>query len=157
MADCEFSFDSSSGLPGTTYTLNLLRGEKTPPRGIEFPSETHALIYQQFAAAREISSWREFDLIILNKMAGLEVLIREGWDAIAKSSMVIENKRGTPIENPMLRVIDTLTRQQLAMVRSISLGVTASKPSDLNAGGKTVGDMKSEDDLKTAELLTLIG
>ena len=81
----------------------------------------------------------------------------DGWDAIARSSMVIENKRGTPIENPMLRVIDTLTRQQLAMVRAISLGVTASKPADLNAGGKTVGDMKSEDETKTAELLTLLG
>jgi hypothetical protein len=33
----------------------------------------------------------------------------------------------------------------------------ASKPADLNAGGKTVGDMKSEDKLKTAELLTLLG
>jgi hypothetical protein len=81
-------------------------------------------------------------------MAGLEVLIRDAWDVIGKSSMVIENKRGTPIENPMLRVIDGLQRQQLAMVRSISLGVTASKPADLNAGGKMVGDMKSEDETK---------
>ena len=71
--------------------------------------------------------------------------------------MVVANKRGTLVANPMVNVVDGLQRQQLAMVRSISLGVTASNPADLNAGGKTVGDITSEDELKTATLLTLLG
>jgi len=35
--------------------------------------------------------------------------------------MMIENKRGTPIPNPFLSVIDTLERRQLAVIRSMSL------------------------------------
>jgi len=34
---------------------------------------------------------------------------------------VIFNDRGTPIENPLFRIIDTLTRQQMAVIRSMSL------------------------------------
>ena len=39
---------------------------------------------------------------------------------------MVENKRGTPIPNPLLSIIDTRERRQLAVIRSMSLNQTAS-------------------------------
>ena len=50
--------------------------------------------------------------------------------------MMIENKRGTPIPNPFLSVIDTLERRQLAVIRSMSLNQTASDPRTINGSAK---------------------
>jgi hypothetical protein len=51
------------------------------------------------------------------------------------SGPLIKNKRETLIENPLLRVIDTLQRQQLAIIRSMSLNQTESDPRTLNQTG----------------------
>jgi hypothetical protein len=51
----------------------------------------------------------------------------------------VKNKRETPIPNPLLSVIDTLERRQLAVIRSMSLNQTASDPRTINATGKEVG------------------
>jgi hypothetical protein len=50
--------------------------------------------------------------------------------------MMVENKRGTPIPNPLLSVIDTLERRQLAVIRSMFLNQTASDPRTLNGFAK---------------------
>jgi hypothetical protein len=49
--------------------------------------------------------------------------------------VVMFNDRGTPIENPLARVIDTLTRQQMTVIRSMSLNQSDSDPRTLNATG----------------------
>ena len=54
--------------------------------------------------------------------------------------MMIENKRGTPIPNPFLSVIDTLERRQLAVIRSMSLNQTASDPRTINGSEKVEGE-----------------
>ena len=57
---------------------------------------------------------------------------------------MFENKRGTQIPNPMISVIDTLERRQLAVIRSMSLNQTASDPRTLN------GTAKVETEARTA-------
>ena len=54
--------------------------------------------------------------------------------------MMIENKRGTPIPNQLLSVIDTLERRQLAVIRSMSLNQTASDPRTINGSAKVEGE-----------------
>ena len=53
--------------------------------------------------------------------------------------MMVENKRGTSIPNPLLSVIDTLERRQLAVIRSMSLNQTASDPRTINRSAKVEG------------------
>ena len=50
--------------------------------------------------------------------------------------MMVENKRGTPIPNPLLLVINTLERWQRAVIRNTSLNQTASDPRILNGVAK---------------------
>ena len=57
--------------------------------------------------------------------------------------MMIENKRGTPIPNPFLSVIDTLERRQLAVIRSMSLNQTASDPRTIKGLAKVEGEARA--------------
>ena len=93
------------------------------------------MIWNQFAKARAKDTWREFDLVLLSKIVKLEVDIRKHQEKLDASGPLIKNKRETLVENPLLRVIDTLQRQQLAIIRSLSLNQTESDPRTLNATG----------------------
>ena len=66
----------------------------------------------------------------------MEADIRTTQAELDDVGMMVENKRGTPIPNPLLSVIDTLERRQLADIRSMSLNQTASDPRTLNGFAK---------------------
>lgn len=76
------------------------------------------------------------DLILLAKIVRMEADIRTAQTELDDVGMMVENKRGTPIPNPLLSVIDTLERRQLALIRSKSLNQTASDPRTLNGFAK---------------------
>ena len=60
------------------------------------------------------------DLILLAKIVKMEADIRAAQMELDAVGMMVENKRGTQIPNPLISVIDTLERRQLAMIRSMS-------------------------------------
>ena len=66
----------------------------------------------------------------------MEADIRLAQAELNAFGMMVENKRGTQIPNPMISVIDTLERRQLAVIRSMSLNQTASDPRTLNCTAK---------------------
>lgn len=92
------------------------------PDGIELRSDLERTIWHQFSRARE--DWRDMDLILLAKIVRMEADIRNAQAELDEVGMMVENKRGTPIPNPLLSVIDTLERRQLAVIRSMSLKQT---------------------------------
>ena len=54
--------------------------------------------------------------------------------------MMVENKRGTPISNSLLSVIDVLNRRQLAVIRLSSLNQMTSDPCATNGSAKVEGE-----------------
>ena len=110
--------------------------EKIPlPDGVILRGEDEMVIWQQFTHARAREGWRDFDLLIVAKAVRLEADIRKYQMQLDRSGAVIKNDRGTPIVNPFLTVIDSLQRQQLALIRSLSLNQTAQDPRTLNGQG----------------------
>ena len=107
-----------------------------PPAGVELRNENEHLIWSQFTRARAKSDWRDMDLILLAKIVRMEADIRAAQAELDVVGMMVENKRGTQIPNPMISVIDTLERRQLAVIRSMSLNQTASDPRTLNGTAK---------------------
>ena len=132
------------------------------PAGISFDHPEEEIIWQQFTAARSADNWREFDLLVLAKMVVLEFEIRRHFKTYRKTGPIIQNKRGTMIENPILRSIDTLQRQQLAMIRSLSLGVHSDHARDMNRTGQIAGqsdaaiDAADIEKIKKGKVLSLI-
>ena len=86
--------------------------------------------------ARAKSAWRDMDIILLAKIVKMEAGIRVTQVELDAVGMVVENKRGTQIPNPLISVIDTLERPQLAVIRSMSLNQTASDPRTINGTAK---------------------
>ena len=73
----------------------------------------------------------------------MEADIRAAEIELDAMGMMIENKRGTPIPNPFLSVIDTLERRQLAVIRSMSLNQMASDPRATNGSAKVEGEARA--------------
>ena len=104
--------------------------------------------------ARAKSAWRDMELILLAKIVKMEAGIRVAQVELDAVGMVVENKRGTQIPNPLISVIDTLERPQLAVIRSMSLNQTASDPRTINGTAKL--EDKARAALKTVGVETLI-
>ena len=98
------------------------------PNEIELRSDLERTIWHQFSRARAREDWCYMDLIWLAKILRMEANIRTAQTELDDVGMIVENKRGTPIPNPLLSVINTLERRQLAVIRSMSLNQTASDP-----------------------------
>ena len=121
------------------------------PAGVILRDAAELVIWKQFTHARARDGWRDFDLLIVAKAVRLEADIRRYQQTLDGEGAVVTNDRGTPIVNPFLTVIDSLQRQQLALIRSLSLNQTAQDPRTLNGQGKEQSKlrktMNSFDDL----------
>ena len=76
------------------------------------------------------------DLILLAQIVRTEAEICTAQAELDEVGIMVENKRGTPIPNPLLSIIDTRERRQLAVIRSMSLNQTASDLQTLNGIAK---------------------
>ena len=139
-----------------TAALGGFKGamESVPlPQGVTLRSEAEKVIWDQFTRARARDDWRDMDLLLLAKVVRLEADIRKHQETLDRSGVLIQNKRGTLVANPLLAVIDTLERRQMAVIRSMSLNQQASDPRTINGAARTVGDARntmqsfSDDDL----------
>ena len=68
----------------------------------------------------------------------MEADIRAAQIELDAMGMMVENKRGTPISNSLLSVLEVLMRRQLAVIRLMSLNQMTSDPRGIN-GPANVG------------------
>lgn len=108
------------------------------PEGVVLRSEEEGMIWEQFTRARAREDWRDMDLLLLAKVVRLEADIRSHQEVLDRSGVLIKNHRGSLVPNPLISVIDTLQRTQLAIIRSMSLNQQAGDPRTINAFGKQV-------------------
>lgn len=130
----------------TTAAIDGFRGaiQSVPlPEGVHLRSDDEVIIWEQFTRARAREDWRDMDLLLLAKVVRMEADIRRHQETLDRSGVLIQNKRGTLIPNPLIAVIDTLERRQLAVIRSMSLNQQASDPRTLNAAGQNVSASRS--------------
>lgn len=112
------------------------------PAGVTLRSDEERTIWDQFTRARAKDDWRDMDLILLSKVVRVEADLRKFQTMLDSSGPLIKNKRETLIENPLLRVIDTLQRQQLAIIRSMSLNATGTDTRTMEASAREESDAR---------------
>jgi hypothetical protein len=113
------------------------------PEGIELRTDLERVIWDQFSRARAREDWRDMDLLLLAKVVRMEADIRRHQETLDRSGVLIKNKRETLVANPLLAVIDTLERRQLAVIRSMSLNQMHSDPRTINATARTAVDARN--------------
>jgi len=142
-----------------TAALGGFKGamESVPlPQGVTLRSEAEKVIWDQFTRARAREDWRDMDLLLLAKVVRMETDIREYQSQVEAHGTIIENQRGTPIPNPLLSIIDTVERRQLAVIRSMSLNQQASDPRTLNGSAKNASKARTAvDDASEGGLIAL--
>ena len=131
--------DKNSATSAVAGFVGAINDRIPLPAGVELRSEAELIIWHQFTRARARSDRRDMDLILLAKIVKMEADIRAAQIELDAMGIMIENKRGTPIPNPLLSVIDTLERRQLAVIRSMSLNQTASDPRTIHVAAKLEG------------------
>ena len=113
------------------------------PQGVELRSDEERVIWDQFTRARAREDWRDMDLLLLAKVVRMEADIRKHQETLDRSGVLIQNKRGTLVANPLLAVIDTLERRQMAVIRSMSLNQMASDPRTVNGAAKNTNEARN--------------
>ena len=132
---------SRSDKNSTTAAVAGFQGAIEPipmPEGVTLRSAEEHVIWNQFTRAPAKEDWRDMDTLLLAKVVRMEADIRKHQTVLDRTGVLIENKRGTPIPNPLLTVIDTLERRQMAVIRSMSLNQTASDPRTINGAAQNV-------------------
>ena len=128
--------DKNSATAAVTGFAGVADDAILTPAGVELRSQKEHLIWGQFICARPKSHWRDTDLILLTKIVKMEANIRAAQVELDDIGITIENKQGTPIPHPLILVIDTLQRRQLAVIRSMSLEQKASNQRTVNDTAK---------------------
>ena len=135
--------DKNSATSAVAGFVGAINDRIPLPAGVELRSESELIIWHQFTRARAGSDWRDMDLILLAKIVKMEADIRAAQIELDAMGMMVENKCGTPIPNPLLSVIDTLERRQLAVIRPMSLNPAASDPRTINGSAKVEGEARA--------------
>ena len=105
--------------------------------------EAELTVWNQFSGTLARSHWRDMDVILLKKTVQMDADIRAAQIELDAMGMMIENKRGAPIANPFLLVIDTLERRQRLIIRLMSLNQTDFAPPTVNGTAKVDGDARA--------------
>ena len=118
-----------------------------PPIPSGFPQDDLDFneVWLAFTRARTADDWMPSDLLILGHVVKTEIDIRNLTKQRDEEGFVILNEKGTTqIENPLNRVLDTLTRQQMARIRSLSLTAGAVGIAEKRTAAKN--DIKAKND-----------
>lgn len=102
------------------------------PEGVILKTEEEVIIWEQLTRARVREDWRDVDLLVVAKIVKIEADMRKHQETLNKSGALIKNNKNALVANPLIAVIDVLLRQQLSLIRSISLNQQASDPRTLN-------------------------
>lgn len=83
-------------------------------------------VFQLFCSGKAPSDWLEHELVHVAQLAVLTVKHQEVMQQLEDEGVVIINARGTPIQNPLFSVADSLLRMSLALSRSLGLASVSS-------------------------------
>lgn len=133
---------------------NASDGPPPVPKGFDFSNPLEAELWEAFTAARPKDDWLSHDLIMLTKIVELEVKIREFKYNLEQQGYIVENQRGTLVENAYFRVYQTALAMQLQIIRALSMNSTVSDKATTRAQAKQ--DQKAVEQLGKTGALSLI-
>lgn len=127
-----------------------------PPEGITITGKEHQALWDQYTSARDHETWRQMDLLLIAKIVDKELDIRKHKELLDRTSVLIENKRGTMVMNPLINVIDIYERAQLSIIRSLSLGVHAGDARSMNNTGQKAQDLQDKQEIRNGNIVSLL-
>ena len=136
------------GLNSAAFLVDALKHSTEVPDFIEL-TDDEKKYWPQFARARAAVDIRDMDYILIGKLARLECQIVNYSAIMDEQGVIITNPKGTPIQNPLMGIINQLQRVQLAIISSMGLnaGLSAAGPKAKAADKmKTINSVLEDDE-----------
>ena len=115
-----------------------------PPPNVKLDGSEERRLWDQVISARPPDAWREYELVMVGKIVKLETRIRHLWDLADQEGYIEETPHGrTPNKNVVLA--DTLQKQQMSIIRSLSLGTRGNDAIAINNGGRRAKARKKDE------------
>ena len=141
-----------STVANSVKTMESARLVAEPP----FPlSETETNYFRGIVTAREHETWSDNDRVIGANLAKTYSAIDQLWTDINAEGFVVENQRGTPVANPKLSALNSMTSAMQSLNKTLGLsasqrGLSGAKQGSRNLAeqqARQIIDKVSEDDL----------
>lgn len=98
------------------------------PPNVKLRDEYEEMLWDQFTSVRMSHDWTPLDLTLIGRLVRLEADIERHQDDVDSTSALIKTKSGNLSINPLITVIDMLTRRQMTIIRNMALTATTSDP-----------------------------
>ena len=109
-------------LAGELDTVAAMNNVPDLPEGVKLSNREEEILWRQMCSARLDEDLTEFHKLLLYKMVKLEVQIRQQQEILDVEGPIVMNHKSTAqVANPRLGAIDMLQRQQMTLIRSMSL------------------------------------
>lgn len=112
---------SASSMAGRVQLHQEGSKDIAPPEIAGALSDHELELYNAITRTKANMDWTEFHLTVAVQLARVMANIHEAEQDLKREGSVIFNQRGTPVANPLFSVYDTLTRQQMALMRTLGL------------------------------------
>jgi len=141
-----------STVANSVKTMESARLVAEPP----FPlSETETNYFRGIVTAREHETWSDNDRVIGANLAKTYSAIDQLWTDINAEGFVVENQRGTPVANPKVNALNSMTSAMQSLNKTLGLsasqrGLSGAKQGSRNLAeqqARQIIDKVSEDDL----------
>lgn len=109
--------------------LNAMEGASRdiqPPEWVNVPDEA-VNFWRSITRARAADRWNDVDLENAAELARTKARIEKLNLEIEEEGDIIKNDKGTPIENPKHRLLETLTRRVVALSRMLQVHAEATQ------------------------------
>jgi hypothetical protein len=101
-------------------------------------SEAAVKFWGGITRARAREEWREVDLVVAAQLAECQAMIESESALLRVEGTLATNDRGTVVENPRNRVIQTLAAREMALMRTLLMGGKAAADPRSFAGARRV-------------------
>ena len=112
---------SDSAAAAVKAMVNAAKPDLQPPAHVTLSAEAFAF-WPAITRARAREEWRDVDLIVAAQLAECQALIEQESVTLRAEGMIVKNDRGTQIENPRNKVVQTLATREMALMRTLLMG-----------------------------------
>jgi hypothetical protein len=112
---------SDSVAAAVDAALSVSMPDLVPPAFVTL-SELGRQFWPGIIHARAREEWRAVDLVVAAQLAECQALIETESAYLREEGMIVKNDRGTQIENPRNKVVQTLATREMALMRTLLMG-----------------------------------
>ena len=111
--------DSASGAVKAMFNAAL--PDLQPPGHVSLSPDA-LKFWPGIIRARAREEWRDVDLVVAAQLAECQALIESESALLRTEGTLLDNGRGTTVENPRNRVIQNLAQREMALMRTLLMG-----------------------------------